>query len=376
MAQRHRVSILSLLEFENELQHAEPLRAFCNQVDGVVANRGALTTAITMINRFLNRQPVATAPFHHPELASKITALTKHEQFDIVQFEHSFLAPYRVALHSTFKGAAVLSMHNIGVQQYRSILDMTRGVRRIPAAIKCWLMEGWEAIAAGEFQHVITVSECDRERLLEMGAQAQVSVVENGVDCTALQPLPPPESGTEEIIFIGTMGYLPNRDAARYMAKEILPIIRLSRPGCQLNLVGSGGDEHLSDLVEPGAVNVTGRVEDPIPYYARSKIAVVPLRSGGGSRLKILEALALGRPVVSTTLGQEGLSMRDGLEILTADDTQAFADHVIQLLENDSATDALAKAGRKKVESDYDWRLLANRLLNVYEELVNPGTPS
>ncbi len=376
VGQQHRVSILSLLEFDDELRHAQALRSFCDQVDGVMANRSTLATAITCVNRLVRQQPVATAPFYYTELASKITTMTRRQHFDLVQFEHSFLAPYRTALASTFKGATVLSMHNIGVQQYRSILNMTSGISRIPAAIKWWMMKDWEVIEADKFQHIITVSECDRQRLLDMGTKARISVIENGVDCSALQPLPPPTPDTEEIIFIGTMGYLPNRDAARYMVNEILPRIRLSRPDCQLNLVGSAGDDHLADLAEPGVVNVTGRVDDPVPYYARSKLAVVPLRSGGGSRLKILEALALGRPVVSTTLGQEGLSLNDGLEILTADDAQTFADHVIRLLEDDDSAEAFAKAGRARVELDYDWNLLANRLLNIYEGLVRPNPHS
>lgn len=166
------------------------------------------------------------------------------------------------------------------------------------------------------------------------------------------------------------MGYLPNRDAARYLAREIFPLIRARKPDCQLNLVGSGGSEYLADLAEPGRVNVTGRVEDPIPYYKRSKLAVVPLRSGGGSRLKILEAMALGRPVVSTTLGQEGLNLQDGLDVLTADDPQTFANYVVELLENEAARQTYALAGRARVEKDYDWNILADRLLQLYETLV------
>ena len=370
VGKHHRVFVLSLLEFEDELQHAESLKDYCDQVDGVVANRGSLATIAAVISGLIHQRPVATVPFYYPELATKIARLTKQQSFDVVQFEHSFLAPYRSALAPTFEGATVLSMHNIGVQQYRSMLDMSSGARWIPAALKWLMMRGWEAFAANKFHEVIAVSDCDRERLLELGVNTKISVIENGVDCTALQPLPPTTSGTEELIFIGTMGYLPNRDAARYLVKEILPLIRSSRPGCQLNLVGSGGSEHLADLAEPGVVNVTGRVENPLPYYARSQVAVVPLRSGGGSRLKILEAMALGRPVVSTTLGQEGLSLKNGLEILIADDPQTFANQVIQLLENDSDRQMYAEAGRDRVVKDYDWDQLADQLLHLYENLV------
>lgn len=368
VAKHHRVWVLSLLEFENELDHAAELLEFCQQVDGVVAGRGSAGSMATAVAGLFQKRPIATATYYYPALAEKITGLSRQVKFDVVQFEHSFLAPYRRALAPDFEGSTVLSLHNIGAQQYRTMLDMSSGISRIPAALKWWLMRGWEATASDEFHEVITVSDDDRRRLRELGARGRISIIENGVDCTALRPLPGPAGGTEEILFIGTMGYLPNRDAARYFCRCIFPLIREKRPGCVLNLVGSGGTRHLSDLEQPGVVNVTGRVEDPLPYYERSRLAVVPLRSGGGSRLKILEAMALGRPVVSTSLGREGLSLQDGQEIITADDPREFAEAVVRLLEDRQYWNEMVEAGRKNVEQNYDWDLLAERLIELYEK--------
>ena len=368
VAKHHRVWLLSLLEFEDELDHAPELLEYCQQVDGVVAGRRSAGSLATGVAGLFRKRPIATATYYYRELAHKIAELTRQVKFDVVQIEHSFLAPYRSALPPDFKGSTVLSLHNIGVQQYRTMLDMSSGISRIPAALKWWLMKGWEAPASDKFNQVITVSDDDRSRLRALGAQGQISVIENGVDCSVLKRLPSPDERTEEILFIGTMGYLPNRDAARYFCRHIFPLIRKSRPGCVLNLVGSGGNEHLSDLERPGEVNVTGRVKDPMPYYERSRLAVIPLRSGGGSRLKILEAMALGRPVVSTTLGREGLSLQDGHEILTADDPGEFAKAVVRLLEDRQCWNDMAEAGRKRVEQHYDWDLLAARLRELYEK--------
>jgi glycosyltransferase involved in cell wall biosynthesis len=371
VAEHHSVWVLSLLEFEDELEHAPELLEFCQQVDGVVAGRPSAGSLAMAAAGLFRKRPVATATYYYPEMANKIAELTRRVAFDVAQFEHSFLAPYRSALPPDFKGTTVLSLHNIGVQQYRTMLDMSAGISRIPAALKWWLMQGWEAPASEEFDRVIAVSDDDRERLRELGAQGHISVIENGVDCSVLQPLASPGEETEEILFIGTMGYLPNRDAARYFCQSIFPLVREGRPGCVLNLVGSGGLEHLSDLEKPGVVNVTGRVKDPVPYYERSRLAVVPLRSGGGSRLKILEAMALGRPVVSTSLGREGLRLQDGHDILTADDPGEFANAVIRLLEDRNCWHDMARAGRKTVEEHYDWDLLATRLIELYE--IPPG---
>lgn len=381
VSEHHEVSVLSLLEFQDELERAASLEAYCAHVDGVVADRGWPGTAATAIGGMVRGRPIATAPFYYPGLARRIHLLTHSRAFDLVQIEHSFLAPYRSALAPHFNGATVLSLHNIGVQQYRSMLDMSSGMARILAGLKWRSMRGWEAHATRHFDRTIVVSDKDRELLRSLGVRFGVSTIENGVDCDVLRPLAEPPPNTEEILFIGTMGYLPNRDAMRYFCREILPIIRARRPGCRLTIVGSGGFEHLSDLAKPGVVKITGRVADPLPFYARARLAIVPLRSGGGSRLKILEAMALGRPVVSTSLGSEGLELEDGKELLTADEPLAFAEHVLRLLEDNHYWHSLASAARSKVEHRYHWDLAASQLLDLYERLcpwcakVSPGLP-
>lgn len=369
IAAEHDVSVLSLLEFPDELDHAEPLRAICSNVDGVVARRSWLGTAVAAIGGFLEGRPVATTPFIYRDLAQRIREMTGSRQFDVVQIEHSFLAPYRDALAPGYKGATVLSLHNIGAQQYRSMYDMSSGAARLPAAIKRFLMRGWEAAYAQQFDRTIVVSDRDRERLLETAPGCRVAVIENGVDCNKLRPLAMPQPDRQEILFVGTMGYLPNRDGARYFCREILPIIRESLPDCRLTIAGSGGLEHLSDLARPGLIEITGRVADLQPYYARSRVAVVPLRSGGGSRLKILEAMAFGRPVVSTSLGREGLDLVDGREILTADEPGTFARQVVTLIEDQQRWTEQVSAARLRVEQSYDWSLIAGRLDALYGRL-------
>jgi len=370
VAEHHDVSVLSLLEFPDELDYAEPLRAICKLVDGVVAKRSWFTTAVTAIKGFLSGRPLATTPFFYPELARRIRDLTEAQHFDLVQIEHSFLAPYRDALSPGFKGVTVLSLHNIGEHQYRSMYDMSSGLARLPAALKWLLMRGWEAASTRNFDLVIVVSERDRERLLELGAECTISIIENGVDCDKLRLLARPQEKQPEIIFVGTMGYLPNRDGVRYFCREIFPLIRGSYPDCRLTVVGSGGLEHLSDLARPGLIEITGRVAELEPYYSRSQVTIVPLRSGGGSRLKILESMALGRPVVTTSLGREGLDLQDGKEVLTADEPGTFSAHVVALIGDESKWSAQVAAARNRVEQSYDWTMVADRLLKRHQGLA------
>ena len=128
------------------------------------------------------------------------------------------------------------------------------------------------------------------------------------------------------------MGYLPNRDAMQNFCRDVLPLVRRQRPHCRLTIVGSGGHRFLAHLAQPGQVEITDRVDDLTPFYQRAHVAIAPLRSGGGSRLKILEAMALGRPVVSSRLGCEGLVLEDGKDLLIADMPEAFARQILDLL--------------------------------------------
>ena len=384
VAVQHEVSVLSLLESVGEKQHMQAMRTYCRHVDGIVADRGWMGTMGAAVSSLWRGQPVATAPYYYPQLAGLIRQLTQKHDFDIVQIEHSFLAPYREDLAPEFRGACVLSLHNIGVDQYRSMLDMSAGLARIPAWIKWLLMRGWEKRAARHFDLSIAVSEQDRRRLeiledkLSPGHVKQpdlrIGLVENGVDCARFLPLPEPwredcATGPEnggELIFVGTMGYLPNRDGVESFCRDILPIVRRRRPACRLTIVGSGGREFLSHLAQPGLVEITDRVENVTPFYQRAQVAVVPLRSGGGSRLKILEAMALGRPVVSTRLGCEGLALEDGKDVLIADDPELFARKILDLLADREHWRSLVHSARQTVAGRYDWNLIAQHLMSAY----------
>ena len=346
------------------------------------------------LSGLLRGRPVATAPFYYPELARRIRQLTQEQEFDIVQIEHSFLAPYRADLAGEFQGACVLSLHNIGVHQYRSMLDMSAGLERIPAALKWLSLRGWEARAAREFDLSIVVSQQDRERLECLGGNrslsaaerpaARISIIENGVDCVQLVPLPEPwpeDAATEpadggELVFVGTMGYLPNRDAMQAFCRDTLPLVRRQRPGCRLTIVGSGGHHYLSHLARPGQVEITGRVDDLTPFYQRAHVAIAPLRSGGGSRLKILEAMALGRPVVSSRLGCEGLVLEDGKDLLIADEPQVFARQILDLLTDRERWRSVVHSARQTVASRYDWNLVTQHLLEAYARICPTANDS
>lgn len=200
---------------------------------------------------------------------------------------------------------------------------------------------------------VTCVSPVDAARLAVFGVTAPPVVVPNGAD---LVDAPTSGAGAlPDIVFVGALDYRPNRDAVRWLVEAIYPRVRRAVPSARLRIVGADPPRWLTGTGVPDGVVVTGRVADARAIVARAAVSVAPLRIGSGTRLKVLEALSLGVPVVSTTLGVEGLALADGVHVLLADEADAFAQAVVRLLTDPTTQAALGAAGREAVRTRYDW---------------------
>src|SRR5262249_50421747 len=289
---------------------------------------------------------------------------------NIVQTEHSFLAPYVGAIPAATQCKTVLSLHNLGVRQYSRMRYLHVDPAEKAALWLKWLtMIGWEIRYASRFDQTITVSSLDRDLLREGNPKLPVAVIPNGCDTGALRPLPD-TAGGNGLLYVGTLGYPPNADAVLHFTQAILPLIRRRVPDAKLVVVGHRPPAAVRRLADRGEIVLAGSVGDLLPYYKEAKVSIVPLRAGGGTRLKILEAMALGRPVVSTRIGCEGLEVSDGQHLLVADAPTDFADRVVQLLTDAQLCRRLCQNARALVESVYDWSVICHRLLRLYEELA------
>jgi glycosyltransferase involved in cell wall biosynthesis len=214
------------------------------------------------------------------------------------------------------------------------------------------------------------VSTIDLQHLQSAAAHAvRATVVVPGVDCDALQPLVRRPSGSN-LVFVGSMNYIPNVDAAEFFVNDVLPLIARERPDVTFTIVGARPSAAVRRLAEDPRVSVTGPVDDVRPYYAAAAAAVVPLRAGGGVRMKILEGMALGVPMVSTTIGAEGLSLEHGRELLIGDTPQELADAAIGLLRDPALGDRLARAARETALRRFSWESVAAVLDGVYNSVV------
>jgi polysaccharide biosynthesis protein PslH len=336
-----------------------PLRALCRRIDVVSSRREALwRQAPRMLGRALRGQPFETKYFVRPEYLAMLRARMASGRYAVVLVEETATAAALPALQPLHGARTVLAMHDLAHLQFRRMFRTERNpLEKLKLLLTWWPMRTWEPRTAGRFDLVVTVSEHERRILTALNPAVPAVVISNGVDTRALRPVP--RTAAAGLLFVGALDYPPNVDAACTLCRTILPRIRARHPLCTCAVVGRAPVERVRRLAELPGVTVAGDVPDVRPYYAAASVAVAPLRSGGGTRVKILEAMALGIPVVSTTVGCEGLDVRNETHLLVADGPAAFAEQVCRLLEQPALRERLSTAGRRRVEEAYDWEAIA-----------------
>jgi polysaccharide biosynthesis protein PslH len=372
VARKHEVYLAAFLEKPEDAEGVHHLQEFCARVETVnFQQRSRLAKAPGMLRFALEGKPPELKLLYSEELVSRIKQLISAVDFDLVQIEHSRMGLYLEALPRESRCKSILMFHNITSLQYGRVSQVERRWgRKLRSWINSVTMGFWEPHYAEKFDRCATVSEADRQLLLKANSRLQVEIIPNGVDTEKFQPLSlPTENASLSLMFIGNMGYPPCVDAVMYFCMEIFPLIRQKIPSAELWIVGRSPRPEVLQLDGDG-VHVTGQVDEVIPYYQQSTICVVPLRAGGGTRLKILEAMALGRPVVSTTIGCEGLEVADGHNILIADTPEQFTEKVLRLFKDRELYRSISTNGRQLVEASYGWDRIAGRLMEVYAEML------
>ena len=212
----------------------------------------------------------------------------------------------------------------------------------------------------------MVISAADRALLQDLQPSLNIEVIPNGIEHERFQPRAV-ERESDTLLFVGNYEYEPNLDAALILAEQVLPRVRQERPKARLQLVGANPPKWLRDLASD-QIEVSGRVPDVAPYLARASVFVCPLRIGAGLKNKVLEALAMGIPVVATPLSVDGIAVRDGESALVAD-IDGIADKTIELLGDQALRDRLAQGGRALVEAQYSWEKTASSYERLYEEV-------
>ncbi len=369
LSQRHAITLLSFAAADASVP--PELKAACRQVIALPAPR---RTPGDRLRTLFSTEPDLARRLWSPEFAGALAALLRAQAFDVVQIEGLEMVPYLTSRGGRPPAPRLIyDAHNAEyVIQRRALATDWRQPRRWPAAlysaIQWTRLRRFEAETCRAMDAVTCVSPEDAAALRALGAEAVV--VPNGIDLRDYRSSAPQSllEQTPTLVFTGKMDYRPNIDAALWFAAEILPRIRTRQPQAQFVVVGQKPPEALRRLNGQEGIVVTGAVDDARPFIAGCAVYVAPLRMGGGTRFKLLEAMALARPIVSTTIGAEGFPVQAGRELLLADSPGDFAQSVVSVLENTALAAALGLAGRRLAQ-DYDWSVILPRLEAVYERL-------
>ncbi|MBN1954743.1 MAG: glycosyltransferase [Anaerolineae bacterium] len=372
LARQHRVSLLSFSGTEPVLPPHPRLQETCTRVEVVPQRDRPLARRLRDL--VFTPLPDMALRLESASFRQRLAALFEQEHFDVVHVEGIELAPYLDLLEAARPRPLILfDDHNCEylLQKRAFLTDLFLPHRWHGAAYSFvqWLrLRRYEARVCRRADRVLAVSEADAAALRALVPGLEATVVPNGIDVATYRPDQPPAPGmgAAALVFTGKMDYRPNVDAVLWFARRVLPAVRRVVPQAHLWVVGQRPHRRLEPLRGDPGVTLSGRVDVIQPYIAGAAVYVAPLRMGGGTRLKLLEALAMERAVVATRLGAEGFPLTDGRELVLADDPQTFAAAVIGLLQEPERRAMLGRAGRAFVAGRYDWRALIPRLEQAY----------
>ncbi len=354
----------------DNVQPADCVRAlseFCESVDWVPLDAHPVfgSRYALALRGLLSGQPYDFAWLRSPAMAAKFSAVVQREAPDVVHVDALGLAQY---LDFPAPFATVLNHHD--VESCKIAVRATKASH--PLMRQYFAMEARKLLAAERiwcprFDANAVVSEAEGDVLTQGCADVRVEVVPNGVDTTYFTPRPDP--GGHKLLFCGSMDMHPNQEAVEYFLAKMWPQVSATVPDATLDIVGRKPPSWLVERAKADPrVRVTGFVEDVRPYFKEATVCISPIISGGGTRLKILDSLAMGVPVVSTSFAASGLDLEHGRHILLADGDERFTTETLRLLTHRDIRQQLAREGARRVDELYSWTVVGKTLLRTYEQ--------
>ncbi len=332
-----------------------------------------LQLATRGIASVLTAAPLTVTIFRSREMTTQVQRLTREHAFDLTHFDTISLAQY---LPLAPPGPTTMTHHGAESFMIRRRIARERSpIRKAFFAAEWLTLRRYERRECPKFDSNLVMSTLDGDILREIAPEAQFTVVPNGVDVRVFHPAPDaavaPPAPERALIFAGRLDQYSNRDAILHFVQAVWPLVRAAHPELVMHVIGNNPPAELKDAAASDSrLRVHGFVPDVRPYFHQSTIAVCPIRDGGGTRIKILDALAMGMPIVSTTIGCEGIDVVDGRDVLLADTPAAFAAQIGRILADDGLRRGLAQAARRLAEDVYSWDGIADRLSAQYVDLV------
>jgi polysaccharide biosynthesis protein PslH len=332
----------------------------------------ALAQSVDYLRLMFKAAPFAVSKFTHPEVQHSVADWIGSRNFDVAVCD--FLSA-SLNFPATLSTPTVLFQHNVETALWQRLAKTeSNPAKQIAYKLEARKMAQHERATLRRFHHIIAVSEQDRQQMLAMDPSPNITVVPTGVDTAKYSVAPPSAGDPQRIVFLGSMDWEPNVDAVTYFCRDIFPRVRTQFPSAIFQIVGRNPHPSVKQLACEW-VEVTGTVPSVEKYLHAATLVVVPLRIGGGTRLKIFEAMATGRALVSTTIGAEGLAVENGRDLILANDEAAFADAIIVLLRDEKLRHTM-EAAAARLAVQYDWANIVRKFDEVLHEVCNASASS
>ena len=377
LTQQHNVTLLSGIADPRIARNCGELSLLCKQMNIFPVIPSKAKTLYSLGRGWVGRQPY----FMYNNYSANVKAAVQREMdrrkangsnyYQAVHFNHIDVTRYLDCVPDGV--AAVLDTHNAMSVMFQRLAQAERQLS------KRWYLKRQEKNARRlEAETLPRMGVClacsaeDARQLQSLAPEARIEVIPNGVD-TRLKVLPENTEAANppELVFVGALDYLPNGQGIIDFCRDVFPLIKQQIPEIRLNIIGRNPGPELKALVEGRKINLLGEIIDVRQHLKPQQIMVVPLKLGGGTRLKILEAMSLGLPIVSTTLGAEGLELEPEKHLLIGDDPQTMSRQIIRLYNDPPLRTSLAEASRKLAVEKYDWQIIGRKLLEVYKQLIS-----
>jgi sugar transferase (PEP-CTERM/EpsH1 system associated) len=373
LSQEHEIDILTLATLPRDEQHLPAVREICrNLVVVPIADpkRGSPQFLAGALWNLFSSLPYSISKYKSSEMKKKASEMVENEKYDLVISD--FLTP-TVNLKLPLEQPKAIFQHNVESIIWKRLAEQQRWpLRKIYFSSQWKRMDKYEKSICRQYDGLICVSREDADHLqYDYGAKLAIPI-DTGVDTEYFHPEPDLESRTPMLVFTGTMDWLPNRDGVRWFLDKVFPIVSEEAPDAGCVIVGKNPPEDiLKRAVKDKNLEVTGWVEDVRKYIHKAWIYVVPLRVGGGTRIKIFEAMACAKPVVSTKLGAEGLPLANEKNCFMEDEPQAMADTILHVIDNRQMRQKIGNAARQLVENKHDWSIIARQFSAACQKIIS-----
>lgn len=375
LAKKHDVTLISYDKDPANSTRVDVFKEFCREVIVVPLSKRQTSQEKrkTQFLSMFSAKPYQYYASYSLEMQQAIDQALANQPFDLIHVETAHMGYH----HFPSQIPRALDQQNVEYDLLQRIYETEKlSIRKLYTYLEWKKFRRDELNICKQFSLCSVPSQRDKEVFQKSIPATPFEVVPNGVDSSFFQSNGSSEPEESTILFTGSIDYYPNTDGLKFFIESVLPLIRKEVPNIHFIIAGRNPPPVIQQYETDPAITITGFVDDMRTYYNKAQVVVVPLRTGGGTRLKILEAMAMKKPIVSTSVGAEGIAVSPGEDILLADEPSTFAESTVRLLKDPQKRQALANDGHRLATEVYDWQAIAAKLTASYEDLVKLSKPN